>query len=262
MEKKVDKCKQFYEKIDRENIYTTTQRAEEHPAFQCIQQFIKKNKLDSKKCLEIGSAKGLYQNIVEDYTGIDIAKSLDKYYAKPYYTIKEDGTYPFEDDSFDAVWAYAVHEHISDLNKSLQELKRILKPGGNLLFFPAWQCRSWAAKGYEVRPYSDFDLFGKVIKASIPLRNSILFRSLYIFPKRAVRSISFILGKRYKRIKYKTLIPNYDFFWASDSDACNSIDPHDAILWFCSNGFICKSHPTFFQAFFVRTGAVEFFKNK
>lgn len=260
MENKMDKCKQFYEDVDRENTYTITQYVEEHPAFRQVQIFIEKNKLYNKKCLEIGSAKGLYQNMVEDYMGIDIAKSLSKYYTKPFFTINEDGNYPFENDSIDAIWTYAVHEHIPDLNKSLQELKRILKPGGSVLFFPAWQCRSWAANGYEVRPYRDFDLFGKVIKASIPFRNSILFRALYIFPKRAIRSISYILGKRYIKIKYKILKPNYDFYWVSDSDAVNSIDPHDAILWFLSNGFICKSHPTHFKAFFVRTGALEFVK--
>lgn len=35
----------------------------------------------------------------------------------------------------------------------------------------------------------------------------------------------------------------------SDSDACNSLDIHDAILWFESNGFSCLSHPMHFKAF-------------
>jgi hypothetical protein len=60
---------------------------------------------------------------------------------------------------------------------------------------------------------------------------------MYIFPKRMVRQGLFLLGYRFKQIRYKRLNANYDTFWTSDSDACNSIDPHDAILWFLSHGF-------------------------
>jgi ubiquinone/menaquinone biosynthesis C-methylase UbiE len=39
----------------------------------------------------------------------------------------------FADDSFDFVMANFMLYHVSDINKALQELKRILKPGGKLM---------------------------------------------------------------------------------------------------------------------------------
>lgn len=251
----------FYHSIDRENLYTPYNCAENHPAYKYIKPFIDKFDLKNKKCLEIGSGKGLFQDMVEDYTGIDIATSLEKYFKKPFYVVNPDGTYPFEDNLFDGIWNYAVHEHIPDLDQALLELKRILKPGGVVLFFPAWQCRTWAAEGYEVRPYSDFGLKGKLIKLSILLRDTVWWRSLFIFPKRIYRHFLFLQGRRYRLMLYKKITPNYDNFWLSDSDACNSIDAHDAILWFESNSLKCLSHPMHLKAFLVKSGPLIFKKS-
>ena len=211
--------------------------------------------------MEIGASKGAFQNIVQNYSGLDISESLAKYYKKPFFTVNNDGSYPFNGNIFDAILAIDVHEHIQDINQALLELKRVLKPGGVVYFAPAWQCRPWAAEGYAVRPFSDFAIKGKIIKALIPLRDSVFWRSFSIFPKRIFRHLSFLFGKKYYKLKYKKLNANYDIFWTSDSDACNSIDPHDAILWFVSNGFECLSHPSHLQALFVRTGALTFQKN-
>ena len=38
---------------------------------------------------------------------------------------------------------------------------------GYVYLNPAWACVPWAADGYEARPYSDFGITGKLIKASI-----------------------------------------------------------------------------------------------
>lgn len=234
-------------------------KSEQHSFYPSLRDFISKFGLKSKRCLEIGSSGGFFQDIVEDYWGTDIAESLAPYYHKPY-RVSDGVAYPFEDEMFDAIWAITVHEHIPNLQSSLLEIKRMLKPGGVLFFAPAWQCRPWAAEGYLVRPYSDFKWKGKLIKASIPIRNSILFRSIYVFPKRAYRQFRFLTGKTYSDILFGKLAPNYFKFWASDSDACNSIDPHDAILFFLSHGFECLSHVTWWQRLFVRTGSLIFRK--
>jgi SAM-dependent methyltransferase len=234
-------------------------KAEDHPYFHLLKNFIDKYKLKEKKCLEIGSSGGYFQDLVNDYSGTDVAESLAKYYHKTY-KVCNGGIYPFESNSFDAIWTITVYEHIPELQVALFEINRMLKLGGVLFFAPAWQCRSWAADGYEVRPYSDFSLRGKLIKASIPLRNSILWRSLYIFPIRTLNLLIYSLGFREKGIQYKKIKPNYDTYWVSDADACNHIDPFDAILWFRNNGFECLSHPTLFSSFFVRNGVLIFKK--
>ena len=255
----LDNCKykRFYSQINRDDFYGNPAKfTEDHSAYRELYQFIQHFNLEKKRCLEIGSSKGIFQYIVEDYSGLDIEPSLARYYQKPYFTINDDGTYPFPDGEFDAIWSIAVHEHIPDLELALRELKRVLKPGGLVFLKPAWQCPSWNADGYPVRPYRDFDFKGKVIKASIPIRRSVLWRALFIFPKRVIRHILFLTGLKYKEIQYNKIKPNYEIYWMSDSDACNSIDPHDAILWFESNGFDCLSHPLHWRAFFVRSGAL------
>ena len=256
----MNKYKSFYENIDRDELYAAYNDAQEHLEYRSVKQFIEDFDLYDKKCLEIGSAKGIFQNMVKDYTGLDISMSLSKYYEKPYYIINSDGTYPFPNNTFDAIWSLDVHEHIPDLNQALLELSRVLKPGGVILIRPAWQVRPWAAEGYVVRSYREFSIKGKIIKALIPLRDSVVWRSIFIFPKRLYRHLLFIMGMRYKMILFKKLKANYNHFWCSDSDACNSIEPHDAILWFESNGFQCISYPMNLKAFFVRGGPLIFRK--
>lgn len=235
-------------------------KAEDHGCYKELQIFIDDFLLKEKRCLEIGSSGGFFQDMVPDYWGTDIAKNLAQYYHKPYH-VAADSRYPFQDKMFDAIWTIHVFEHIPKLQESLLEIKRLLKPGGVIFFAPAWQCRSWAAKGYAVRPYGDFNWLGKLIKASLPIRNSVLWRSIFIFPKRLLRHVFFLFGHKYEQIPYKRLKANYEIFWTSDSDACNSIDPHDAILWFMSHGFECLSHPTHLSAFFVRNGPIIFRKS-
>jgi len=251
----------FYEKIDRENIYSIQNSAENHGSYKSVLAFISEYDLKNKKVLEVGSSKGLFQDHVNNYVGLDVAESLRSYYHKPYCIINDDGTYPFDDNVFDAVWSWAVFEHVVDIDLALKELVRVVRPGGVILFAPAWQCRSWAADGYPVRPYSDFGIKGKIIKFSIPVRNSVLWRLFKLIPKRVFWHIWFIMGGRVKKLHYKKLKPNYQKFWMSDSDAVNSMDPHDAILWFESNGCSCLSHPLNLKAFFVRSGGIVFRKN-
>jgi len=234
-------------------------QAESHSYYKILRQFIERYSLRDKKCLEIGSSGGFFQDMVDDYYGTDIAESMAQYYRKPY-KVTNGTRYPFDDEMFDAIWSINVYEHIPHLQEALLEIKRLLKPGGFVLFAPAWQCRLWAGEGYAVRPYSDFGLMGKLIKASILIRDRVVWRSIFAFPKRFYRQIRFVLGHKYTEICYKKLKPNYNVYWTSDSDACNHIDPHDAILWFESHGFKCLSHPLYLKALLVRTGPVVFLK--
>jgi ubiquinone/menaquinone biosynthesis C-methylase UbiE len=44
-----------------------------------------------------------------------------------------DGDLPFEDNHFDLVWASEVIEHVADTGRWLSEVRRVLKPGAQLL---------------------------------------------------------------------------------------------------------------------------------
>jgi len=247
----------FYETVDRELVYSTPDIAEEHPVFPILKEFVLKWSLGNKKCLEIGSGKGIFQNIVDDYTGVDIAENLSKNYHKKYVSV-EDAKLPFPDSSFDAVFSYATHEHIPDVETALEEIVRVLKPGGVCLLAPAWQTRPWFAGGYQVRPFSGLTLKEKFIKASIPFKDFFLIRWSIVLIRRLIRLIQYA---GYKDppipLKYRKLEPNYEIYWQSDSDACNSLDQFDILLWFKSRNFICWGHESILRILFSRAAAIE-----
>ena len=151
--------KQFYKEIDRDNIYSAGLNVNEHSFYSRLLKFISEYNVHDKKVLEIGSGNGRFQDVFEDYTGIDVSEQLRRFYHKPFFVVEDGHKYPFKDETFDFIFTYAVFEHIPDINLALKEMMRVTKKGGYILFNPAWQCRPWAANGYQVRPYSDFEFF-------------------------------------------------------------------------------------------------------
>ena len=142
---------------------------------------------------------------------------------------------PFTNDSFDGVWSIWVFEHVPNPEQAFSEARRVTRDGGTLFLLPAWNCTPWAAEGYQVRPYSDFDLRGKLTKATIPVR--MRFNVLARLPIRTVRSLVAWFGPT--RLRYRRLTPNYEQYWVPDSDAVNSIDRQEAMLWFVTRGDDC-----------------------
>lgn len=230
---------------------------EDKGSYAWVRSFVSQYLLADKKCLEIGCGRGRLQDLVTDYVGIELAESAGSHLRKPF-VVCSAVHLPFADSTFDAIWTVTVLEHIPNPETVLIETRRVLKPGGVLLLLPAWYCRPWASEGYPVRLYSDFDWRGKLIKASIPIRNSVVFRSMYIFPGRLMRFLQWKLTGRPTRFQHGILKPNYEHYWMSDSDAVNSMDPFEAYLWYRSRGDTCLNYPTDRQAFFVRTGGLIF----
>jgi len=184
------------------------------------------------------SGRGYLQDIAQDYTGLDISPAVARFYHKKF-VLASATAMPFPDDSFDGVWSIWVFEHVPNPEQAFHEARRVTRDNGVLFLLPAWTCASWAAEGYEVRPYSDFDLVGKLIKASIPLRSSVPFGTISFVPNRIVRDFVARFGPT--RLRYRRLTPNYEKYWVRDSDAVNSIDSHKAMLWFRSRGDECLS---------------------
>lgn len=237
--------------------YAANVQMEKHPFYQELLQYLNKNKVREKKwkCIEIGSGRGALQDIVDDYVGVDFASTVSHYYHKQFVNASATEI-PFEDSHFDMAWSYAVWEHIPEPEKAFQEVLRILKNDGHFLFSPAWHCRPWAAQGYTVRPYSDFDMKGKIYKFMIPFLDLLPIRAVSIFPFRLIALVKYKLNNKNFPLIYKKLKANYEIFWTSDSDACNNLDPYFVILWFESRGCKCISHKGV-RKFFVRTGTIE-----
>jgi len=208
-----------------------------------VEEFVATNHLSKARVLDVGSGEGRLQDVVDDYTGLDISATARAKYHKRF--VQADAReMPFRDGEFDAAWTIWVLEHVPNPEQALREIRRVLKPGGLLYLHPRWLCPDLNAQGYPVRPYSDFGPAGKLIKFTIPVQRSAAFVALYMLPIRASRLADWKLRRRPTTLHYRPLAPNYKTYWMPDSDAVNSIDMFEAYLWFRSRGDECLNCPS------------------
>lgn len=249
-------AKAFYNREFEGQVYTPFAEAERHSINAIVEGFVARHGLADKRVLEVGCGRGAFQDVVKDYTGVDFAGSVAKYLHKPFHEASATSL-PFEDSRFDAAWTIWTLEHVPNPERAFEELRRVVKPGGLLLLVPAWHCRPWAAEGYPVRPYSDFGLRGKLIKASVPLRETLIWRAAAQLPHRLARWMERMLRSGPTRFRYRPITPCYDTFWMTDSDAVNSMDPYEALVWFTSRGDECLNHPNPARHPLIRGGPLE-----
>ena len=188
---------------------------------------------------------------MDDYTGTDLSENVQHNYHKPF-RIADAETLPFADNTFDAVWTITVLEHVPDPEQALREIRRVLRPNGLLFLKPAWNCRPWICEGIPVQSYGDLSWRQRVIKLSLPVRESVVFRAAHKLPIRLWRCLKALFVKR-TPLFFRKLKADYTHFWMADSDACTSIDPFDTILWFRDRGDEVLSHTTWCSAFLSRS---------
>jgi len=143
---------------------------------------------------------------------------------------------PFRKQSVDFIFSIAALEHVPNPELVLEEIARVLKPEGKAYLAPAWFCRPWMAKGLLIKSYSELTWPDKLAKASLIIRDHIIWRALSIIPRRLWRELRWLLVKKPQPFDYKRLEPNLEEYIMSDSDAFTSMDPHAAILFFVSRG--------------------------
>ena len=242
---------EFYQRVYRAAGYADVNAAEEHFAYRELLQFVATFDLHDRKCLEVGCGRGPFQDLVADYTGVDLSDSVGPFLHKPF--IACDATrLPFADRTFDALWSITVLEHIPDPEAALDEMRRVLKPGGLLFLKPAWHCRPWICEGIPVRAYRELTWRQKWIKVTLPIRNSLAVRAATAVPVRIAHWLRNLFTKGAAPLSFRRLPANYETFWMADSDAAVSLDPFDVILWFQSRGDCVLSHPSFKAAFMSR----------
>ncbi len=217
---------------------TAAAAARKHDVEGTIRNFVTHYGLETRRVLEVGSGRGYLQDVVADYTGLDLSSQVATNYHKPF-VVGSATDMPFPDDSFDAAWTVWVLEHIPTPERALEEMRRVVKPGGVIFLAPAWSCPPWLAGGFDVRPYSDFNVAGKLVKASIPLRRSAVFTFAHVLPVRLVRLAHYQVAGTRTALRFRRLEPNYEVYWQADSDAAVSLDRYESKLWFESRGDTC-----------------------
>ncbi len=84
------------------------------------------------KSLDVGCGTGFHLDLVEDITGLDPSKEmLEKAKSKGKHLVLGKGEHlPFKDEEFDTVLCLFSVLNVCDAEKTSQEIKRVLKPGG------------------------------------------------------------------------------------------------------------------------------------
>ena len=204
---------------------------------QQLARFVAIYGLEKARILDVGSGTGYLQDVVENYVGLDISSTAARYYHKPY--IEASATkMPIPDNDFDAAWSIWVLEHVPAPEQALLEMRRVVKDGGIIFMAPAWNVHPWAANGYPVRPFRDLNWREKLVKAGM---YAVEYPPLAVSAKTITRAC---LGARAlfggpTRLHYNPLTPNYGKYWMQDSDAINSLDRYETLLWFTSRGDEC-----------------------
>jgi SAM-dependent methyltransferase len=207
---------------------------------------------DGALVLELGTGLGALQGVHESYVGTDLSvEALVKWIRKPAFA-SDARRLPLRDGSVDFLFTIAVLEHIPRPEESLVEIERVIRPGGRAYLAPAWNCRPWAAEGLHVRSYGELTAGQRLRKATIPLRDSLAWRGAFAIPKRIARRLGWTLRRRPTRFRYRRLEPNFEVFWASDSDATAQLDPHETALYFESRGWVVEQPPTVLGRLFHR----------
>ena len=156
---------------------------------------------------------------------------------------------PIPASDFDLVWSIWVLEHVPGPEQALSEMRRVVKNGGTLFLDPAWECDTYLAQGYPVRPFSDFGLRGKLTKAGMTFRLNVPFYHAVQTTQRLALSTRRWSGPT--KLHYVPLEANYDHYWMADSDAVNGLDRYEMSLWFTSRGDECLNCD---GRFFAREG--------
>lgn len=87
------------------------------------------------RILDIGCGEKPYANLFSstEYIGIDI-ETTEKYHEKHKTDLFYNGVdLPFENNSFDSIVCFEVFEHVFEPEKVVDEMFRVLKPGGSIL---------------------------------------------------------------------------------------------------------------------------------
>jgi len=205
--------------------------------------------------LELGCGKTNWREITGRYVAYDLGFGVLRFRDEN--AVQGDmQQLPFPDRSIDFIFSIAAIEHVPKPELVYEEVARVLKSGGRAFLAPAWFCRPWAAKGLPIRSYSELTWKDKVLKASLMIRNNILWRSILIIPKRVWRELLYFFKKSPTSFTYQRLDPNLEEYIMSDSDAFTSMDPHSVLLYFASRGFDLEPDSIFKRVLFRKTFVV------
>jgi 2-polyprenyl-3-methyl-5-hydroxy-6-metoxy-1,4-benzoquinol methylase len=156
----------FYESFaddfdSKMNMYDTNKRLE------VVYNELLPGDLKGKKLLDAGCGTGWFSKWAcdrnADVTSMDLGEKLLARVAQKCSSTRVVGSIleiPFPDNTFDIVVSSEVIEHVPDPYKAMQELYRVLKPGGTMVLTTPnkiWYFSIWIANTFKLRPYQGLE---------------------------------------------------------------------------------------------------------
>ena len=175
--------------------------------------------------LDIGTGTGsnlhlLREEGYQDVTGIDLNLLAIRYCLAKGFTsiLAGDATrLPFAEDQFDIVLATDTIEHIDDDGRALQEIHRVLVPGGHaMIVVPAFQSL-WGLQdvvAQHKRRYRRADLSEKIQSTGLAVQKIYYFNYLLFVPIWFARQVIKMLGiKRASEAEFNSTALNQLLLW-------------------------------------------------
>jgi len=203
--------------------------------------------------LELGG--GVHQNrsgnathVFKQYVPVDISRSSIRRYCETYDkpgVVADAADLPFDDNSADCVFTHTFLEHPLHPQKVLEEIIRIVKPGGIVVHNDAWFCRWWQRYGIVgLKRFSSMSARERVIRVLAGISEVRLFRIPPIVFRRAWRMT---ICRNDATLDFNRLKPNYDLLLGCDEDAATSLDPIEVMRFYGLHGFDSLKQLTFCQ---------------
>ena len=127
------------------NIIEGNTKARDQDVYPMLREWI--SQCPGTNVLEIGCGQGVCSNQIDlinhTYTGVDpsvfLLERAQQIYGGPRCRFIAGNAYqlPFQEGQFDAVFSIAVLHLLSRLDEAVQEMSRVLKPGGHFLLMTA-----------------------------------------------------------------------------------------------------------------------------
>jgi ubiquinone/menaquinone biosynthesis C-methylase UbiE len=229
-------------------------RAEMRQEFATTREWLARTGCDRSQAIvvELGCGVGALSDMHPNYIGLDLSLGALRRFGRKLPRVNASmESLPFKDQSVNFLFSWAALEHVPHPERVLLEIERVLARQGVLLLAPAWNVRSWAAKALPVRKYRELGLTDRLAKASIPIRNSVLWRALAATPRRLQRELM-LSANRPMSFDYRRLHPRMDSYVYTDCDAFTSMDAHAALCYFASRKWQVLSHNSLRSRFLVR----------
>lgn len=258
-----DKVKRFYEReyVSGRYAQDIKGRNGQHAKGRLLADLLETFAPQDARCLDVGCGRGIFSRLRSDYVGLDLSFEAGRT-ADWRFVVGNAEALPFCANTFDVVWSVNTLEHIPEPSKAIHEIRRVVRDEGFVVHAPAWHCSRFAAEGYAVRPYSQLDIKGKILKLLLPVLVSRYARAPRIMLDRFAALARYGAGSEDFRMSHRKLVPNYQRNWMSDSDATASLDAYQVLLWHLSRGDRCVNYNNLFSGLAMRGRPLAFVVHK